>query len=41
MKRTKSILKTLTALLLTLAVLLPLTPQVKDAVMLPVDAADE
>ena len=41
MKRTKSILKMLTALLLTLAVLLPLTPRIKDAVMLPVDAADE
>ncbi len=41
MKRTKSILKKLTALLLTLAVLLPLTPQIEDAVTLHVYAAEE
>ncbi|MBR7112227.1 MAG: hypothetical protein IKC75_04835, partial [Clostridia bacterium] len=41
MKRTKFILKKLTALLLTLAVLLPLTPQIEDAVTLNVYAAEE
>ena len=41
MKKMKPVFKKLTALLLTLAVLLPLTPQIEDAVTLHVDATEE
>lgn len=41
MKRTKSIFKKLSALLLIMAMLLPLTPQIEKVVTLPVEASNE